>query len=122
MKFETKIPRRKFLKVSALSGTCLALGYISIFGEEPKIVNLTLENENPGIGLNPFYFYRQRRKNYFYNHRPEMGQGTFEAIPMIIAEELEADINNITIMPSPADRKVYGDQMVVGSQEHQRQL
>src|ERR1017187_6182229 len=45
-----------------------------------------------------------------------MGQGTFEAIPMIIAEELEVDINTINIMPSAADRAKYGNQMVVGSQ------
>ena len=115
MKLETKIPRRKFLKVSAVSGACLALGYLSIFGEEPKIVNLNLENENPGIGLNPFIFIDSEGNIILYNHRPEMGQGTFEAIPMIIAEELEADMNKIAIMPSPADRKIYGDQMVVGS-------
>ncbi len=115
MKFESKIPRRKFLKVSALSGACLALGYISIFGEEPKIINLNLANAELGTAVNPFIFIDSKGKITLYNHRPEMGQGTFEAIPMIIAEELEADIDNITIMPSPADRKIYGDQMVVGS-------
>ncbi len=115
MKFDSKIPRRKFLKVSAISGACLALGYISIFGEEPKVVNLNLENDEPGTPLNPFIFIGSNGEIILYNHRPEMGQGTFEAIPMIIAEELEVDINNITIMPSPANRKIYGDQMVVGS-------
>ncbi|MDE3182328.1 MAG: xanthine dehydrogenase family protein molybdopterin-binding subunit [Bacteroidota bacterium] len=115
MKFESKIPRRKFLKVSAISGAFLALGYISIFGEEPKIVNLNLINDEPGTALNPFIFIDSRGKITLYNHRPEMGQGTFEAIPMIIAEELEVDMNHITIMPSPADRRIYGDQMVVGS-------
>ncbi len=114
MKLESKIPRRKFLKVSAVSGACLVLG-IALFGEELKIVNLNIENENPGIGLNPFIFIDNNGKIILYNHRPEMGQGTFEAIPMIIAEELEADISNITIMPSPANRQIYGDQMVVGS-------
>lgn len=114
MTFESKIARRKFLKVSAISGACLALGF-TIFGEEFKIINLNLETENPGIGLNPFIFIDNSGKIILYNHRPEMGQGTFEAIPMIIAEELEADMNKIIIMPSPADRKIYGDQMVVGS-------
>jgi isoquinoline 1-oxidoreductase beta subunit len=115
MKFESKIPRRKFLKVSALSGACLALGYTSIFGKEPKIINLNLKNAEPGTAVNPFIFIESNGKITLYNHRPEMGQGTYEAIPMIIAEELEADFNNITILPSPADKKVYGDQWVVGS-------
>ncbi|MGN6800510.1 MAG: molybdopterin cofactor-binding domain-containing protein [Ginsengibacter sp.] len=115
MKSETKIPRRKFLKISALSGVCLSLGYISIFGEDPKIVNLSAKGESPGIGLNPFIFIDTNGKVILYNHRPEMGQGTFEAIPQIIAEELEVDMNDINIMASPAERKIYGDQMVVGS-------
>jgi len=100
-----------------MSGTCLALGYISFFGKEPKIVNMDLEDETE---LNPFIFIDNNGKITLFNHRPEMGQGTFEAIPMIIAEELEVDISKINIMPSPADRTKYGDQMVVGSQSIHR--
>ena len=44
-----------------------------------------------------------------------MGQGTFQAIHMIIAEELEVDIDDVIIKASPANRMKYGDQMVVGS-------
>jgi isoquinoline 1-oxidoreductase beta subunit len=115
MKFPTTIPRRKFIKVSAVSGTFLALGYLSIFGKEPKIVNLKLTHEDAESELSPFIFIDTDGKITLLNHRPEMGQGTFEAIPMIIAEELEVDVANINIIPSPADRSKYGDQMVVGS-------
>jgi len=104
MKLSSTIPRRKFLKLSAMSGTFLAIGYLSVFGEYPKIVNLDLEDRNTESELNPYIFIDNDGKIILLNHRPEMGQGTFEAIPMIIAEELEADIANITIMPSPADR------------------
>ncbi len=113
MKVSSKIPRRKFLKLSAISGTCLALGYISFSGKEPKIVNLDLEDLE--TELNPYIFIDNTGKITLFNHRPEMGQGTFQAIPMIIAEELDVDITNINIMPSPANRAKYGDQMVVGS-------
>jgi len=120
MKFSSTIPRRKFLKISVVSGTCLALGYLSVFGEDPKIVNLDLQKGNTESELNPFIFIDTNGKITLLNHRPEMGQGTFEAIPMIIAEELEVDIANIDIVPSPADRAKYGDQMVVGSQSIRR--
>ena len=116
MKFSSSIPRRKFLKISALSGTFLALGYMSIFGEDPKIVNLDLQDDSTESELSPFIFIDSKGKITLLNHRPEMGQGTFEAIPMIIAEELEVDMDKINIMPSPADRSKYGSQMVVGSQ------
>ena len=115
MKFPSTIPRRKFIKVSAVSGTFLALGYLSIFGKEPKIVNLNLAHDDAASELSPFIFIDTDGKITLLNNRPEMGQGTFEAIPMIIAEELEVDIANINIIPSPADRSKYGDQMVVGS-------
>jgi Aerobic-type carbon monoxide dehydrogenase, large subunit CoxL/CutL homologs len=119
MKFSATIPRRKFLKISAVSGTFLALGYISIFGKEPKIVNLDLEDDATDTELNPYIFIDSDGKITLFSHRPEMGQGTFEAIPMIIAEELEVDLANINIVPSPADRSKYGDQMVVGSRSIQ---
>lgn len=116
MKFTSTIPRRKFLKISVLSGSFLALGYIAIPGKEPNIVNLQLEDEIPGAALNPFIFIDNKGKITLLNNRPEMGQGTFEAMPMIIAEELEVDMDAIIILPSPADRSKYGNQMVVGSQ------
>lgn len=103
-----------------MSGTFLALGYLSIFGQEPRIVNLDLQDEDTKSELNPFIFINSDGKITLLNHRPEMGQGTFGAIPMIIAEELEVDIDTINIMPSPADRAKYGDQMVVGSQSIHR--
>lgn len=102
-----------------MSGTFLALGYLSIFGKEPKIVNLDLEDEGLEMELNSYIFIDSDGKITLFNNRPEMGQGTYEAIPMIIAEELEADFANINIMPSPADRAKYGDQMVVGSRSIQ---
>ena len=102
-----------------MSGSFLALGYLSIFGKEPKIVNLDLEDEGLETELNPYIFIDSDGKITLFNNRPEIGQGTYEAIPMIIAEELEVDIANINIMPSPADRAKYGDQMVVGSRSIQ---
>jgi isoquinoline 1-oxidoreductase subunit beta len=120
MKISNTIPRRKFLKISALSGTFLALGHLSILGQQPKIVNLDLVDVDPEAELNPFVFIDSNGNITLLNNRPEMGQGTFEAIPMIIAEELEVDMNAINIVPSPADRSKYGDQMVVGSQSIHR--
>ena len=115
MKVSNAIPRRKFLKISTISGAMLALGYVSIFGENRKLVNLDLADDSTETELSPFIFISEDGKITLFNHRPEMGQGTFEAIPMIIAEELEVSMDNINVMPSPANRKIYGDQMVVGS-------
>ena len=50
----------------------------------------------------------------------EMGQGTYTSIPMLIAEELEVDVDKVAIEHSPPDDKVYvnpliGIQMTGGS-------
>jgi len=107
--------RREFIRLTALSGAALfVIGYIEVKGGPPQIANLS-GDESLGSKLNAYIFIDSNGKITIYNNRPEMGQGTFETIPMIIAEELELDISKVNIMASPASRKVYGDQMVVGS-------
>ena len=90
------------------------IGYLEVKGRAPQIANLSGE-DSLGEKMNAYIFIDSSGRISIYNHRPEMGQGTFEAIPMIIAEELEVDITKVNILQSPASRKLYGDQMVVGS-------
>ncbi len=122
MKTANKIHRRKFIQLAAMSaGAVLAVGYIPGISRKSKIVNLSNTDER-GLGLNQYIFIDSSGKITLFSHRPEMGQGTFQAIPMILAEELEVDINKVEIMQSPADRSKYGDQMVVGSRSIQSQF
>src|SRR5688572_27407000 len=114
--------RREFIRLGSLSaGFVLALGFLPASGNEIEIINLG-SGTLPGTQLNAYIFIDGSGKITIYNHRPEMGQGTFQSMPMIIAEELEADIKNITIAASPADRSKYGDQNVVGSRSTQTQF
>src|SRR5262245_39564732 len=39
----------------------------------------------------------------------EMGQGTMTSLPLIIAEELDADWNKVRIVPAPALDEIYGN-------------
>lgn len=39
----------------------------------------------------------------------EMGQGSMTSLPVIIAEELDADWNKVVIVPAPVQEKIYGN-------------
>lgn len=74
------------------------------------------------VSLNQFVVINTNGRVLLYNHRPEMGQGTYQAVPMILAEELEVDVNQIEIRPSEANEQKYGSQNVVGSRSIQTEF
>ena len=46
----------------------------------------------------------------------EMGQGVYTALPMLVAEELDADMSNVTVEHSPPSDKLYGNAFLGGVQ------
>jgi isoquinoline 1-oxidoreductase beta subunit len=46
----------------------------------------------------------------------EMGQGTYTAIPMLIAEELEVDLKQVRLDHAPPNEKLYGNPLLGGVQ------
>ena len=48
-------------------------------------------------------------------HRSEMGQGVRTGMPLIVADELEADWKRVKVVQAPGDEKRYGNQDTDGS-------
>src|SRR3954452_24589246 len=46
----------------------------------------------------------------------EMGQGTYTSIPMLIAEELEVDLQQVQLEHAPPNEKLYGNPLIGGVQ------
>src|SRR6185503_1514770 len=46
----------------------------------------------------------------------EMGQGTYTSIPMLLAEELEVDLNQVRLEHAPPNEKLYGNPLLGGLQ------
>ena len=116
MKSTNVLSRRKFLKISGAGSAVLAVGFYFTTGcdsKKPVIANMSLD-KNSLASLNPFVLINDKNQILIMAHKPEMGQGTFQSMPMIIAEELDVTLNDIFIEQAMSDQK-YGDQSVGGS-------
>ena len=119
--------RRAFLKTSATVGSGLVLGF-SLFGCGPKydgkttVKNLRLEKEDLPDNFVPNMWLRINIDNtvVIQSASSEMGQGIMTAIPMLIAEELEADMSLVHVEFAPAHddfaNPASGYQITGGSQ------
>ncbi len=112
----TNMSRRDFLKTSALAGgglvLCLSLPLPRSFGETAA---------PPAASVMPKAFIRigsDDTVTIIVNHC-EMGEGTYTALPMLVAEELEADWTKIRVEPAPVapvyNHTAFGSQMTGGS-------
>lgn len=55
-------------------------------------------------------------------HRSEMGTGSRTSLPMIIADEMEADWDRVKFVQAPGDEKTYGNQDTDGSRSQRHHI
>ena len=81
-----------------MTGAALSLGfYLPANAKEVEVIKLETA-ENLGIDLNAWISIDTSGKVTIINHRSEMGQGSWQSVPQIIAEELEVDLNKVNIV------------------------
>jgi isoquinoline 1-oxidoreductase subunit beta len=109
------LSRRNFIKLSGMTGAVLTLGfYFPAKGSEAEIIKPETA-ENLGVELNAWISIDTQGKVTIINHRSEMGQGSFQSVPQIIAEELEVDLNQVNIVFAQGNQTKYGSQVTGGS-------
>jgi isoquinoline 1-oxidoreductase subunit beta len=104
----SNINRRDFLKWTG----ALTIGFhLPAFRKANAInpANTFVEGE-----LNAFIIISKDNKITFLNPRPDMGQGSTQAMPMLIAEELEVRLEDITQKWTNGNQR-FGDQVAGGS-------
>jgi len=110
-----QVSRRDFLRVAGLAGTALCLGfYFPSNAEEAEIINAGTAG-NTGFAMNAWIHIGTDGKVTITNHRAEMGQGSYQSVPQIIAEELEVELKDVNIVFAQGDSKKYGNQVTGGS-------
>jgi isoquinoline 1-oxidoreductase beta subunit len=109
------LSRRNFIKLSGMTGAALTLGfYLPTKGKEAQILKSETA-ENLGIEMNAWIRIDTSGKVTIINHRAEMGQGSFQAVPQIIAEELEVSLDSVNIVFASGNSSKYGSQITGGS-------
>lgn len=107
--------RRSFLKSSALSGggLLLSVSWLSSFKAADKLEEMNLPVEwqelNAYIKITPDNIIKILCPN------PEFGQNVMTSLPMIVAEELNADWKNVVVEMGPHDNTKLGPQFTGGS-------
>jgi isoquinoline 1-oxidoreductase beta subunit len=117
MSVKQSFPRREFLKNTGLSGLALILG-IS-FREGPHAAGLAKINAGGlnltgltdlglegSFGITPYIVIEPSGTITIINPKPEMGQGTWQSIPSLIAEELEVSLDQVTILTSSGQKGI----------------
>jgi len=108
---ENGLSRRRFLRVGAAAGGGLLLSL------NLPIANAAAEAAD-AEGFLPNAFIRIERDEQIVLTMPyvEMGQGTYTSIPMLIAEELEVDLQEVRLEHAPPNAKLYGNPIFAGLQ------
>jgi isoquinoline 1-oxidoreductase beta subunit len=102
--------RRNFLQISSLSGVGLLLGW-SRAASANTLHNISVSKN---LEITPFIQIEPTGKITLFAHKPDMGQGTYQAIPVILAEELGVSLEQVHIVFSKGEKK-FGDQTSGGS-------
>lgn len=103
-----KIARREFLRHTSLSGLALILGV-----SHTKAARGTVAAG--ATALNPYLIIEPTGRITIINPKTEIGQGTYQSIPALIAEELEISLDNVTILNSSGQDDIP-EQEVGGSE------
>jgi isoquinoline 1-oxidoreductase beta subunit len=106
----SSLSRRRFLQASAAFGGGMLIGWVEAAQAEP--------GSAPAAEFAPNAFIRIDLDGKVTVISPsiEMGQGTYTALPMLVAEELDADMAQVTYGIAPPSDKLYGNPAVGGAQ------
>ncbi|WAC12680.1 xanthine dehydrogenase family protein molybdopterin-binding subunit [Dyadobacter pollutisoli] len=112
---KTALNRRSFLKASLLSGggMMLTVSWLSSFKSADKMEALNLPEQ--WAQLNGYIQITADNKIKLICPNPEFGQNVMTSLPMIMAEELDADWKNVAVEMGPHDNTKLGAQFTGGS-------
>ena len=103
--------RRGFLRGMVATGSLVVAANIIPFGPMSAVM---AEHHKDGLKNSAYLSISPDGTVNIFIHRVEMGQGSRTGLPMIIADELDADWDRLNFVPAFGDKK-FGDQNTDGS-------
>ena len=103
--------RRDFLKLTGVTAGGFVLG---VAFDDVDAQTSSAQPGNAAFAPNAFLSI-SRDGIVIFATQPEIGQGVKTSLPMIVAEELDADWSKVRIEQSPIDAKRFGQQFAGGS-------
>jgi isoquinoline 1-oxidoreductase beta subunit len=103
-----ELSRRAFFKVSAIAGGGMAIAATMPMAAKAMAQGAAAE-------LNAFITIHPDNTITMIGKNPEIGQGIKTMLPMLIAEELDADWDLVSIQQGDLDMAKYGPQIAGGS-------
>lgn len=108
------LSRRGILKLGLFAGAGLVLGFNSDDPAHADIHNLSGQRELPDA-LNAYVQILEDGRIIIQAPNPEIGQGVKTSLPMIVAEELDADWTQVQVVQADNNKSVYVRQVAGGS-------
>ena len=112
---KTSINRRSFLKSSALAGGGLMISFTWLSAFKPGDKSGDPDLAEQWIEINGYVKITPDNIIKILNPNPEFGQNVMTSLPMIVAEELEADWQKVVVEMGPHDNVKLGPQFAGGS-------
>jgi isoquinoline 1-oxidoreductase beta subunit len=114
MQDTTSIDRRNFLRLTGITGAVFILGFKQAKSNAiPAILNLSGRADL--YQLTPWVIIEKSGQITIMNPKPEMGQGTYQSVPALIAEELEVPLDKVIIKQTQGEKEFGGWQGAGGS-------
>jgi len=105
----TALSRRGFIKMAGVAGGGLTIGFWLGGADLAEAQARSTFEPNAFLRIFP------DGRILILNKSPEIGQGIKTAFPMIVAEELDADWNDVEVGQAPINEAVFGRQSAGGS-------
>ncbi len=118
-KVKTGMGRRSFIRNVSLAGGGLIIGFNWLACKRAAEQNeelMALEMPDEWFEMNGYLKIGDNGVVTIYSPNPEIGQNVKTSMPMLVAEELDVDWNNVIVEQAPLNTDIFTRQLAGGSQ------